>query len=528
MTPWLGLAFFGLVGTLAVIDLAVLTRRPRVVRSADALASMALWLLSAAAFALALRYVYLHNFLDLRSEVSFPIDRAPITGDAAMAQFVASYLLELVLSLDNISVIALMTAYLGVRTELVPRLLFWSILSALAVRAVAIYGCAEVLRSHEWFRYVLGGVLVCAALRVLALPNEHTDLSRRWTVRLMCRLIAVGPGGATQSLLTRAGGTLRATPLFLAVAVIGLLDAAYAADSIPAVFAVTKDPFIAFTGSAFAVMALRSLYFLLSGVLPKFRFLRLALVLVLATIAARTFIDRTHVGPPWATLGIVLAIMLGAVGASAIYNRMKSLPQPSAKAAGTPRPLDDLSDAVAATRRNLRKVLILIAGTFIIVFGIAIAPLPGPGPTILVPIGLALLATEFVWARRLLDSVKAGAFNIGDRLDAAVDRIGAWSIPVFAVVYWTGAIWLLSGLFGLKWYLIAVVAGSPFIPFAIWAVNSLRKRRGGATRKHPEAGRVSATDPMQTPATEQNSYPPPGADAADDDGAPTPPDAESR
>ena len=501
MTAWLWIAFLGLIGALVALDLGVLTRRPRQVSRADALASIALWALAALAFSFVLGYVFQTTLFRLQSQISFPTDRVPITGNAAWLQFITAYTLELALSLDNIAVLALLIRYFKVPGPLVPRLLFWSILFSLTARWIAISVFGRLLGEYSWMSAVLGGVLLLAMLRMLVMPTERTDFSKRFSVRLASRIAPIGPLPPGQSLFARAGDGRgwAATPMLPVVLAACALDLTYAADSIPALFAVTKEPFIAFSASAFAVLGLRALYFALAEAVAKFRFLRLALVAILCFIALQ-MLERSYITRATEfTLAFVAGVMLVAYGASALWNRLQ--PAPTRPAPATP--LEDLSEAIVATRRNLRKVVILIVGTFIIVCGIIIAPLPGPGPTILVPIGLALLATEFIWARRLLDRLKTGVFDLSGRADAIVDRTSVWVIPAAIIAYWALSLGVLIGLLGLRWQLVAVFAGSPFMPLAIWAYRYLKRFWGRSANRSTDSRPASDAD--QTTTIDSNS-----------------------
>lgn len=497
MTIWLWLSFFVLVGILAALDLVLFTRRPKVVTSFEAAATMALWMLAAVGFSFALGYVYETNWQNIEGLVSAHIQNRNLDGHAAWLQFLTCYVLEIALSLDNIAVLVLLFGFLKIPRPLLGRTLFWGVLLSLVARLMMIMTGAYLMRSWPGFSWVLGGVLVLAMLRVLVLPDERTNFDAAWYVRVLRRVLPVSPRHNGLSLFTtveRNGKDHWAiTPMMLAVLIALLLDVTFAADSVPALFSVTLDPFIAFSASAFALLGLRSLFFAVAGVMGRFRYLKLSLVIVLLTVAAKMFVvgystpigyDNTH------TL-ITLAVVSGAIGLgiglSVLRQRMiLHADHAAAMASSVPTPLADLTDAVDITRRNLRKVAILIAGTVVILFGIAIAPLPGPGPMVLVPVGLALLATEFIWARRLLTSLKSGAFSVSDRADAFIDRTHIVLIPIGLMAYWAIAIPLIHAVahvigkaFGKdltpKWYTIAVIAGSPFMPVLLWAWSYVRR-----------------------------------------------------
>lgn len=503
MNPWLWIAFLALAGTLIVLDLVVLTRRPRAVSPAEGRASVALWVLAAVAFSFLLGHVYHTNWQQLANLVSDPIDNKQLDGPGARLQFITCYVLELALSIDNIAVLALLYSFFRIPPALLARVLFWSALISLSARFGLVMGAASLLRALDWFHWVLGGVLVLAMLRMLVMPDENTDFERRWPVRMVRRLLSVGSGYSDQRLTTRVDGKRVMTPLLLVVLAGAIFDITFAADSVPALFSVTRDPFIAFTASAFAILGMRSLYFAVAASVARFRYLKISLVAVLMFVAVKMLLARFNQQeygnvPTIVTLAVVGGVMMLGIGASVLRNRVTAPAQPVPE----PRPavIEDLSEAVEATRRNLRKVLILIAGTSVIIFGIIIAPLPGPGPTILVPIGLALLATEFVWARMLLNRLKSGAFNLSDKADAFVDRTTVLVVPLLLVGWWLLA-WGVGHWLHLKWYTVLIIFGSPFMPVAGWAANYFRTRF--FKRKAP-----SQATPLNTPDAQPN----PGAD----------------
>lgn len=507
MTVWLWPVLLMLVAVLVVLDLGVLTRRPRVVTPTEALASTLLWLLAAVVFSFVIAYVYEVNWLRIEETISFPLEGGPLNGTQALWQFFTSYVVEIALSLDNLAVIALVYAAFGIPKPLLGRALFWSVLIAMVVRLGMISGGSWLVAHWPNVKWFLGALLVLAMLRTLVLPDAQTDLSRKWYTRIVRSCFRIRETLDHQRLFTRVeeGGKFKlcGTPMLGAVIVAALLDVTFALDSVPALFSVTRDPFLAFSASLLAGLGLRSLYFTIAELLPRFRFLRVSVVFILLLVAARMFL-ADHA--PRLTTHVMLAAISGTMGlgvlASVLWWRSRVRAHPEM---ARPTPLEDLTEAVEVGRRNARKIGILIAGTVIVLFGIAIAPLPGPGPTVLIPIGLALLATEFVWARWVLDKMKSGAFNVADRMDAIADRLGVWFVPAFFVAFWIvglGVVELIEVFLrwwrdapepvNLKWYAIAVIIGSPFMPVLLWGTHYLRKwwkrRRGMRSSQERASG----------------------------------------
>lgn len=503
MTLWLWVAFFGLLATLLAVDLGYVTRRPRIVTPREALLSNMIWVLAAAGTALAVFHVYQTDFLGLEQAVSRPIDQVALDGRTAMLQFLTGYVLETALSLDNIAVLVLLLHYFKIPDKHVARVLLWAVVISLLVRFVLIQVGAELLADYRWFTYALGAALVLAMLRALVMPDEQTDFNRRWSVRLVRSILPVTPEPVGQRLLVRApdasGRTrLMMTPLMLVALSAGLTDVAYAVDSIPAVFSVTRDPFIAFSSNALAILALRSLYLTLVNVVGRFRFLRVSIVFILLYVAAKMFLVEYNADWTAVTLGVVAGVMTLGIGASAVwYRRHRARLAEAPGAVGEPRgdnelrpaPLADLAEGVDVTRRNLRKIAILIAGTVVVVVGaLVVGPIPGPGGMIVVAFGLGILATEFIWAQRLLADLKNRTQALATRADTMAKGTPIWVVPLVVVGYFAGAgglAWLLHRELGAKPFIILTIAAGMFLPIGYWAYRTVRRRwegRRGAAR----------------------------------------------
>ena len=210
----------------------------------------------------------------------------------------------------------------------------------------------------------------------------------------------------------------------------GTADITYAADSIPVAFSITRDPFIAFAASACVILMLRSLFLALGGAVRSFRFMKLAVGATLCYFMIKLFLLPRADVPAWLTLAVVPAIYGGFGVASWLHHRSLGFaPGPATR----PAPVADLAEAIVATKRNLRKVMILIAGTLLIMSAAVVGPLPGPGGSIVFFAGLGLLATEFVWARRLLLQLKDQAEKFGKQTDLLTAKTGIWPVPVIMV-----------------------------------------------------------------------------------------------
>lgn len=452
---WLSIGFLGLVAVLVAIDLGVLSRRPREVTPGEAAASATLWVLGAVGFGLLLARAYSKGTFGLGTDLG-----QNLTPHSVWLQFITAYATEIALSLDNVAVIGLVFAHFGVRPELRNRSLFWTIIASLVIRGLLIYLLAPLL-GREWMVWVLASVLLLAALRTLILPEQETGFEKKWLVRLATRVTGLQGAGSSELPRSRL-----ATPVVLVVLIAVAADISLAADSIPAMFAITHDPVIGVTSNFLAVLALRSIYFALSAVVSRMRFLKLSLMLVLLGLTAKTIID---VDRDELTTSITLAGIIGvvstAVGASIIRARRQRQLDES-----RPTPLEDIAEAVALTQRNLRKVVILMAGTIIIIVAVIIAPLPGPGFIILAPIGLAVLATEFIWAKRLLTQMN----TMRQKAEDVASRSSKWMVLPVVLAFWIiAAVLAHFQPLGLNAKIIFTAAAGGFLPIGYWAFKAL-------------------------------------------------------
>lgn len=240
-------------------------------------------------------------------------------GDAGLT-YLTAYVLEKSLSVDNLFVFILIFSLTGIPAQLQPRALFWGILGALAMRAALIAVGVGILDRFHWAVYPLAALLVYAAYRMLRGEEERfvvqqCALCESW----LARVIPIEPRLHGARFVVRKGGRLMATPLLVALTVIETTDLVFAVDSIPAVFAVTRDPFLVYTSNVFALLGLRSLYFLLAGVIRKLRFLKLGLAVMLLMAAAKLAIGDLYHVPPLASLAAIAAVMLTSIVASLLF-----------------------------------------------------------------------------------------------------------------------------------------------------------------------------------------------------------------
>ena len=480
--PWLILS--GAIVLVATIELA-LSARPRVMEQVDrrtAGISVLLWLVIAAAMAVVVSLVYQKNYGGVQEALLFdPVRAARPSPEQALFQFITCYVTELALSVDNLALWALLFAYYRINPTRQSRILFYSVALGLLLRLVLIWGSARLWHRFDFMPYIFGAVLALALVRTLLMPDWTTTFDGRLPVRTLRRLLGVPASEGAPDHGAAADEKGRLT-LFMVV-LMGAADFTYAADSIPAAFSITRDPFIAFAASACVILMLRSLFLALGGVVRSFRFMKLAVGTTLFYFVIKLFaLPRADV-PQWLTLTVVLVVFGGFGLASWLHHRSLGFaPAPATR----PAPVADFAEAIAATKRNLRKLLILIAGTLLIMSAAVVGPLPGPGGSIVFFMGLGLLATEFVWARRLMLQLKDQVAKLGKKTDSITERTGIWPVPVILVAFPAASYALVA--FGiLPYHIVLAVAGGAAFPVALLLMRMVVAWKNGKGKLPTEA-----------------------------------------
>ncbi|HXC36102.1 MAG TPA: TerC/Alx family metal homeostasis membrane protein, partial [Candidatus Acidoferrales bacterium] len=255
---WLGFILFILF--FLALDLGVFHRRSRVVKFGEAVAWSIAWFALAMLFAAAI--------FTWRSRVE-------------ALQFTTGYVIELTLSLDNIMVMAILFAYFRVPPELQHRLLFWGIIGVLILRGTMIFAGVTIVGYYDWILYILGAFLIFAGIKMLV-SKKRMNLEKNLVLRAARKIFSISENFDGRKFLTRVDGRLFLTPLALALLLIETMDLIFAVDSVPAIFSVTQNAFIIFTSNVFAILGLRSMYFVLAGAVGYFRYLNVGLYAVLA------------------------------------------------------------------------------------------------------------------------------------------------------------------------------------------------------------------------------------------------------
>ncbi len=238
-----------------------------------------------------------------------------LRGREEATEFVTGYLIELSLSLDNILVIALIFAAFQVPPEFQRRVLVWGILGALVMRGAMIGVGAALVQNFNWVLYVFGVFLVFTGVKMLFAKQEAVEPEKNPVIRFARKLFPVSPELDGQKFFTRLNGALALTPLALVLLLVETTDLIFAVDSVPAVFSVTQNAFIVFTSNVFAILGLRSLYFLLAGAIGMFRYLKAGLSVVLVFVGAKMLLDPHDHAPQWFQIKIPTTTSLLVVAA---------------------------------------------------------------------------------------------------------------------------------------------------------------------------------------------------------------------
>ena len=315
MVELVWICFLALFLGLLILDLSVLHRESATLSVKQALFWTSVWVTVAMSFAGVIYGLYEFRWL------GFEPGQGVANGTDAVIQYVTGYLLEWSLSVDNIFVIALIFSYLKIPTQYQYRVLFWGIVGAIVLRGMMIAAGTTLLHHFDWMFYVFGAILLLSALRMLRNGDDTHDVGNSFPARLVRRFVPVTPELERANFFVRREGRLFATPLFVALVMVELTDVVFAVDSIPAILAVTRDPFLVFSSNAFAILGLRSLYFAVAGLMAMFRYLRYSLVLILAFVGMKMLlVSHFHV-PNLVSLGIILGTLAAGVLASVIASR---------------------------------------------------------------------------------------------------------------------------------------------------------------------------------------------------------------
>jgi tellurite resistance protein TerC len=240
-------------------------------------------------------------------------------GPEPALQFLTGYLIEKSWSVDNIFVFVMLFSYFNVPSIYQHRVLFWGILGALIMRGILIGVGAYLIAQFHWVIYIFGAFLVFTGIRMAVQKDENVEVESNAVVKLLRRVMPVTQQYRVQDFFVREGGRLFETPLFVVLLIVETTDLIFALDSIPAIFAVTQDPFIVYTSNVFAILGLRAMYFLLAEVVTKFRFLKMGLSAILVFVGIKMLIEGFYHIPILVSLGVIAGVLTISIAASLLF-----------------------------------------------------------------------------------------------------------------------------------------------------------------------------------------------------------------
>lgn len=322
---WAYAGFLALIAVFLALDLGVFHRHAHVVSFKEAAVWTTVWITCALLFNVGVYFLYTHHVFDLGLDVPV-LGRPGVTetldGARAAKLFFTGYVIEKSLSLDNVFVIAVVFASLGIPREYQHRVLFWGILGAIVFRAIMIFVGAALVARFAWISYLFGAILIGTAIKMALVRSDAHDPSTSVVVRLFKKFFPLSDRVDGQRFFTHENGKRFATPLLLALVLVEFTDVLFAIDSIPAIFAITADPFLVLTSNIFAILGLRALYFCLAAAITSFRYLKPALVVVLLFVGVKMMLVHTAWKIPTdVSLGVILGTLAVGVAASLLLRR---------------------------------------------------------------------------------------------------------------------------------------------------------------------------------------------------------------
>jgi tellurite resistance protein TerC len=332
-TVWAWLGFNLFVLALLALDLGVLHRKEREIEIGEALWLSLLYIVLALLFAGGLFW---------------------IRGEQAGVEFLTGYLIEKSLSVDNIFVIVLIFTYFAVPAEYQHRVLFWGILGALVMRGILIFAGVQLIDKFAWMAVVFGAFLIVTGVKMLLVADAKPDINNNVVLKLLRRRLRVTESYEGKRFFVRRNGALFATPLFLVLMMVEFTDLVFAVDSIPAIIAVSRDPFIIYTANVFAILGLRALYFALAGIVPRFIYLKYALSLILVVVGGKMIANYFY-GEKFIPTELALLITAVLIGGSIALSLLRTRGAIPAEPAALPTGWVPGSPAQRATERSKGK-----------------------------------------------------------------------------------------------------------------------------------------------------------------------------
>ena len=297
---WEWLAFMAIIGFMLVLDLGVFHKKSHKVSIKESLAWTGVWVTLAMCFNAWIYYKM---------------------GPQKGIEFFTGYIIEKALRVDNIFVISLIFTYFRVPSQYQHRVLFWGVLGALFFRIIFIYAGVALISKFSWMIYVFGVFLVYTGIKMLKEQGKHVEVEANPVIVFVKKFWKISPDFDGERFRTTVNGVKHFTPLFLVLVMIETTDIIFAVDSIPAILAITPDPYIVFTSNVFAILGLRSLYFALNGIMEMFEYINYALSGILVFVGLKMIISGWYHIPTAVSISVILGLLVGSVLASIYFPR---------------------------------------------------------------------------------------------------------------------------------------------------------------------------------------------------------------
>lgn len=304
---WVWVIFIVAIIIFLALDLGVFNKEDHVIRSKEAATWTGVWVTLALSFSGVIYWLFSDGL------VNNPTD---LTPGSAVIKYITGYLIELSLSIDNVFVIAVIFSSFSIPPKYQHRVLFWGILGAIVFRALMILFGVALINKIGWIIYVFGGFLLYTAYKMLKSADHEFRPKESFIFKQITKIFPITTELEGNQFLVKRMGITAATPLLLALIIIEITDILFALDSIPAILAITADPFIVFSSNILAILGLRSMYFLVSRMLTKFRFINYSLVVILAFVGIKMLLSHHVKLPEWVSLSVIVLSLAGGILAS--------------------------------------------------------------------------------------------------------------------------------------------------------------------------------------------------------------------
>ena len=308
--------FIAIILLLLVLDLFVLNRKAHVIKTKEATIWTIIWISLALAFSGVIYWLFAGAHIE---------NPTGLTASDAVIKYITGYLIELSLSIDNVFVIAVIFGSFKIPPIYQHRVLFWGILGAIVFRAIMIFFGVALITKFDWIIYVFGVFLLITAYKMATSSESEFDPKQSKFYKIISNLFPVTQKIEGEKFFIRRMGVTAATPLFIALIIIELTDILFALDSIPAILAITADPFIVFSSNILAILGLRSMYFLISRMLAKFRYINYSLVVILAFVGVKMLLSKHFHFPEWVSLTVIAVALIAGILASVFIKTEEEL-----------------------------------------------------------------------------------------------------------------------------------------------------------------------------------------------------------